>query len=122
MAGELKTEYEFTLPMGYVDKEGNLHRKGVMRLATAKDEIVPLTDPRVARNKAYMIVVLLSRVVSRLGTLAECHTGIVENLFAADLRYLEELYNRINEDEVSVKVKCPECGAEFEKEFGSLGE
>jgi hypothetical protein len=119
---ELKTEYEFTLPKGYVDKDGNLHRKGVMRLANAKDEITPLTDPRVARNKAYMIVVLLSRVVTRLGTLPEVHTGIIENLFAADLRYLEELYNRINEDEVLVKVKCPACGHDFEKEFGSLGE
>jgi hypothetical protein len=119
---ELKTEFEFTLPKGYVDKEGNLHRHGVMRLANAKDEIVPLTDPRVQRNKAYMIVVLLSRVITRLGTLTEAHTGIIENLFAADLRYLEELYNRINEDDVTVKVKCPHCGGEFEKEFGSLGE
>jgi hypothetical protein len=119
---ELKTEYEFTLPKGYVDNEGNLHRKGVMRLANAKDEIIPLTDPRVARNKAYMIIVLLARVLRRLGTMESVHTGIIENLFAADLRYLEELYNRINEDEVSVKVRCPGCGNEFEKEFGSLGE
>jgi len=119
---ELKTEYEFTLPKGFVDSEGNLHKKGVMRLANAKDEIVPLTDPRVARNKAYMIIVLLSRVVTKLGTLGDVHTGVMENLFAADLRYLEELYNRINEDEVSVKVSCPDCGSDFEKEFGSLGE
>ena len=119
---ELKTEYEFTLPKGYIDKEGNLHKQGVMRLANAKDEIIPLTDPRVMRNKAFMIIVLLSRVVMRLGTLGEVHTGVVENLFAADLRYLEELYNRINEDEVSVRIKCPHCGQGFEKEFGSLGE
>ncbi len=119
---ELKTEYEFTLPKGYIDKEGNLHRTGVMRLANAKDEIIPLTDPRVARNKAYMIIVLLSRVVTRLGTMEKLNTGVIENLFAADLRYLEELYNRINEDEVAVTVKCPECGASFEKEFASLGE
>lgn len=119
---ELKTEYEFTLPKGYIDKEGNLHREGVMRLANAKDEILPLTDPRVMRNKAFMIIVLLSRVVKRLGTIDSVNTGVVENLFAADLRYLEELYNRINEDEVSVTVKCPSCGTSFEKEFGSLGE
>ena len=100
----------------------NLHKQGVMRLASAKDEIVPLTDPRVARNKAYMIIVLLSRVIRRLGTMESVHTGVIENLFAADLRYLEELYNRINEDEVSVRVKCPSCGTDFEKEFGSLGE
>jgi hypothetical protein len=119
---ELKTEYSFTLPKGYIDKEGNLHRNGVMRLANAKDEILPLTDPRVSRNKAYMIIVLLSRVVIRLGTMEKLNTGIMENLFAADLRYLEELYNRINEDEVAVTVKCPECGVTFEKEFASLGE
>ena len=119
---ELKTEYEFVLPRGYVDAEGNVHREGVMRLANAKDEIVPLNDLRVQRNRAYLIIVLLSRVISRLGTLPEVNTGIIENLFAGDLRFLEEMYNRINEDESTVKVTCPECGATFEKEFGRLGE
>ena len=119
---ELKTEYEFVLPRGYVDAEGNVHREGVMRLANAKDEIVPLNDLRVQRNRAYLIIVLLSRVISRLGTLPEVNTGIIENLFAGDLRFLEEMYNRINEDEATVKVTCPECGATFEKEFGRLGE
>lgn len=119
---ELKTEYEFTLPRGYVDSDGNVHREGVMRLANAKDEIVPLNDLRVQRNRAYLIIVLLSRVVKSLGTLKDVNTGIVENLFAGDLRFLEELYNRINEDEATVNVTCPECGARFEKEFGRLGE
>lgn len=119
---ELKTEYEFILPRGYVDSEGNVHREGVMRLANAKDEIVPLNDLRVQRNRAYLIIVLLSRVMTRLGTLPEVNTGIVENLFAGDLRFLEEMYNRINEDEATVRVTCPECGSIFEKEFGRLGE
>ena len=119
---ELKTEYEFILPRGYIDSEGNVHREGVMRLANAKDEIVPLNDLRVQRNRAYLIIVLLSRVITRLGTLPEVNTGIVENLFAGDLRFLEEMYNRINEDEATVRVTCPECGATFEKEFGRLGE
>lgn len=119
---EFKTEYEFVLPRGYVDKEGVVHREGVMRLANAKDEIVPLSDLRVQRNRAYLIIVLLSRVVTRLGTLAEVNTGIVENLFAGDLRFLEEMYNRINEDEAVIRVTCPECGASFEREFGRLGE
>ena len=119
---ELKTEYEFILPRGYVDAEGNLHREGVMRLANAKDEIVPLNDLRVQRNRAYLIIVLLSRVVSRLGDLNEVNTGIIENMFASDLRFLEEMYNRINEDEATVKVSCAECGSTFEKEFGRLGE
>ena len=119
---ELKTEYEFVLPVGFVDSEGVVHREGVMRLANAKDEIVPLNDLRVQRNRAYLIIVLLSRVLTRLGTLKEVSTGVVENLFAADLRFLEEMYNRINEDEATVKVTCPECGHVFEKEFGRLGE
>jgi hypothetical protein len=117
-----KTEYEFTLPRGFVDREGNVHRDGVMRLATAMDEIIPLNDMRVQRNRAYLIIVLLSRVVRTLGDLPEVHTGIIENLFASDLRFLEEMYNRINEDEAKIRVTCPECGARFEREFGRLGE
>ncbi|MFT6143540.1 MAG: hypothetical protein ACJAZO_000104 [Myxococcota bacterium] len=119
---ELKTEYEFTLPRGYVDADGNIHRDGVMRLANAKDEIVPLNDLRVQRNRAYLIIVLLSRVITKLGTLGEVNTGVIENMFAGDLRFLEELYNRINEDEAVVRVTCPECGHRFDREFGRLGE
>jgi hypothetical protein len=119
---EFKTEYEFVLPRGYVDAEGNIHREGAMRLANAKDEIAPLMDVRVQRNRAYLIIVLLSRVVTRLGTLTEIRPDLVEYLFAGDLRFLEEMYNRINEDEAMVQVTCPECGARFEKEFGRLGE
>jgi len=119
---ELKTEYEFVLPRGFVDADGNVHKEGVMRLASAKDEIVPLNDMRVQRNRAYLIIVLLSRVVSKLGSVPEVNTGIIENLFAGDLRFLEEMYNRINEDEATVQVTCPECGSKFEKEFGRLGE
>jgi len=119
---EFKTEYEFVLPRGYVDSDGNVHREGVMRLANAKDEIIPLNDLRVQRNRAYLIIVLLSRVVTRLGDLSEVNASVVENLFAGDLRFLEEMYNRINEDEALVQVTCPECGHRFEKEFGRLGE
>ncbi len=119
---EFKTEYEFSLPRGYVDKNGEVHKDGVMRLATARDEIAPLNDMRVQRNRAYLIIVLLSRVVKSLGTLSEVNATIIENLFAGDLRFLEEMYNRINEDEATVRVTCPECGSKFEKEFGRLGE
>ena len=119
---ELKTEYEFILPRGYVDKDGILHRNGVMRLANAKDEIVPLNDLRVQRNRAYLIIVLLSRVITQLGTLKDMNTGVIENMFASDLRFLEEMYNRINEDDATVRVTCPECGEIFDKEFGRLGE
>ena len=119
---DLKTEYEFILPRGYVDSDGNVHREGVMRLANAKDEIVPLNDMRVQRNRAYLIIVLLSRVISRLGGLNEVNTGVIENMFASDLRFLEEMYNRINEDEATVQVTCPSCDYKFDKEFGRLGE
>ena len=117
-----KTEYEFVLPRGYVDSEGNVHREGVMRLANAKDEIIPLNDLRVQRNRAYLIIVLLSRVISRIGSISDVNTGVIENLFAGDLRFLEEMYNRINEDEATVRVTCPECGSKFDREFGRLGE
>ena len=119
---ELKTEYEFILPRGFVDKDGNVHKEGVMRLANAKDEIIPLNDMRVQRNRAYLIIVLLSRVITKLGNLNEVNTGVIENMFSSDLRFLEEMYNRINEDEATVQVTCPECNATFEKEFGRLGE
>src|SRR3954467_10775048 len=83
----LQTEYEFTLPRGYVDSGGDLHRKGVMRLATALDEIAPLRDPRVRANQAYLTVVLLARVITKLGTLADVNTGVIEALFSADVAF-----------------------------------
>jgi hypothetical protein len=117
----LQTEYAFTLPKGYIDKDGNLHRQGVMRLANAKDEIAPLQDPRVQRNQAYLVVILLSRVVTKLGELTDVNPGVVENLFSADLAYLQDLYRRINSNGHSrVKLACPECEAAFEVEESAL--
>ena len=92
----LKTEYEFTLPKGFVDSAGELHRKGVMRLATARDEIEPLRDARVVDNEAYLTVIILSRVITRLGNVSQINTKVVEDLFAADLAYLQDLYGIIN--------------------------
>ena len=94
-----QTEIEFELPKGYVDEGGTLHRRGTMRLATAADEILPLRDPRVQQNEAYLAVIVLSRVVTRLGSLPEIHTGIVENLYASDLAYLQRLYEKFNASE-----------------------
>jgi len=91
-----QTEYEFQLPRGYIDPEGNLHRDGMMRLATAADEILPLRDPRVQQNEGYLAVIVLSRVIVRLGALPDVHTGIIEGLFASDLAYLQRLYERFN--------------------------
>ena len=111
----LQTEFEFTLPKGYVDKDGNLHRQGTMRLANAKDEISPLQDPRVQRNNAYLVVILLSRVVTKLGELSDINPGVIENLFSADLSYLQDMYRRINANgHARVKVTCPECEGDFE--------
>lgn len=111
----LQTEFEFTLPKGYIDKDGNLQRQGIMRLANAKDEISPLQDPRVQRNNAYLVVILLSRVVTKLGDLADINPGVIENLFSADLSYLQDMYRRINANGHSrVKVTCPDCESDFE--------
>ena len=117
VAGEpaLQTEYPFVLPRGFVDDAGMVHRDGVMRLATARDEILPLRDSRVRENEAYLSVVLLSRVLVRLGTLTDVHAGIVERLFAADLAFLQDLYRRINQEgHTLAAVTCPSCGHDFQ--------
>lgn len=118
----IRTEYEFTLPVGYQDEEGNLHRDGAMRLATASDEISPLRDGRVQSNPAYLIVILLSRVVTRLGSVAHINPKMIESLYAADLAYLQNLYNEINQvDQGHVTATCPQCRHAFEMERPALG-
>jgi len=118
-----QTEYDFTLPLGYVDADGNLHREGVMRLATAADEILPLKDPRVQGNEAYLTVILLSRVVTRLGSLGQLNPKVVESLYACDLAYLQEFYNRINRvGKAVVAAACPKCAYEFSVEMQAAGE
>ena len=118
----LVTEVDFELPTGYVDAEGTLHRHGVMRLATAADEIYPLKDPRVQGWPAYLIVILLARVVTRLGTLPEVNAGVVEGLFSADLAHLQDLYNRINGlAPASVTAVCPHCARSHQVEVPLLG-
>ena len=118
----LQTEFEFILPRGYIDQDGNLHRQGVMRMATAMDEIAPLRDLRVRSNEAYLVIVLLSRVVVKLGTLQHISTGVIENLFAADLAYLQAFYRQINEQGSSViTIRCAECNQEMELDLADLG-
>lgn len=118
----LQTEFEFTLPRGYVDENGNLHRKGTMRLATAMDEIAPLRDPRVRQNQAYLVVILLARVITRLGTIEQVTPHEIENLFTTDLAFLQRLYRQINEHGSStVAAQCPQCSAEVEVDLASLG-
>lgn len=95
--GSVQTEFEFELPKGYLDTAGNLHRKGIMRLSRAMDEIVPMRDPRVKANPAYATVIILSRVITRLGALDSVSPNIIEGLFACDLSYLQKFYRLINE-------------------------
>jgi hypothetical protein len=117
------TEFEFTLPKGYVDEEGNLHKKGTMRLATAADEILPMKDPRVQSNPAYLTVILFSRVITKLGSLEAINPKVIENLFASDLSYLQELYRRINENDAgTIRTTCPKCEYQFDVEVEPQGE
>lgn len=117
-----QTEFEFTLPLGYADGEGNLHRVGVMRLATAADEILPLKDPRVQTNEAYLIVILLSRVITRLGSVSQVNPKVIEGLYAADLAYLQEFYNRVNRNgNASMDAVCPKCENVFAVELNRAG-
>jgi hypothetical protein len=117
----LQTEFEFTLPIGYVDREGNTHQRGTMRLATAMDEITPLNDMRVMSNEAYLVIVLLARVITKLGTLPQVNTSVIENLFAADLAYLQEFYRQINETGKTTRaVLCPHCNGELEVDLANL--
>jgi hypothetical protein len=117
-----QTEFEFTLPVGYVDQDGNVHQQGIMRMATAMDEIAPLRDLRVRSNQAYLAVILLSRVIVKLGTLPQVSTGVIENLYVADLAYLQALYRKINEDGKSlITMTCPECKAKYEVDLAELG-
>lgn len=118
----LQTEFNFTLPLGFVDESGNLHKTGTMRLATAADEIMPLRDPRVSANQAYLVIILLSRVITRLGNLPEgsVNPGLVERLFSADLAYLQDFYRRVNENgHTRVSAVCPSCATQFELDLES---
>ena len=118
-----QTEFPFTLPRGYVDAEGNVHREGVMRLATALDEVAPMKDPRVQANPGYLVIILLSRVVTRLGDLTHINPKVMEGLFSADLAFLQDFYRRINENGHSrVGVICPQCETKFELEMSGAGE
>ena len=118
-----ETEFPFALPTGYVDDNGEVHREGRMRLATAADEILPLKDPRVQANPAYLVIILLSRVIIRLGHLEVVNPKVVEGLFASDLAYLQDLYNRVNGGGTpSLQVICPHCERAFEVEAERSGE
>ncbi len=119
----INTEFDFILPRGLVDAEGNIHRQGVMRLATAKDEIYLQKNRAALDNSAYGVIVMLSRVIVRLGNLSEITTDLLENLFSRDLAYLREFYNRINQQgDAYIPVQCPQCNGQFQVELALAGE
>jgi hypothetical protein len=114
VADPVRTEFSFVLPIGYVDESGTRHRDGTMRLATARDEILPLRDPRVQDNEAYLTIILLSRVITSLGTLSSINPGVIEGMFAADLAMLQDMYRKVNaEGHTRVAVDCPACQHNF---------
>ncbi|GLZ42723.1 hypothetical protein [Actinokineospora sp. NBRC 105648] len=124
-AREARTEFDFELPRGYLDPDGRVHRTGRMRLATARDELRPLVDVRVKENPAYLSVVLLSQVITELGTVTDIHPGVVERMYATDIAFLQEFYRRVNSEGHSrAQVRCPSCDTGFEVELagGRLGE
>ncbi|MEW1687177.1 hypothetical protein ACIQOF_20780 [Streptomyces sp. NPDC091265] len=121
----LRTEFEFELPRGYVDEAGTVHRHGAMRLATARDELRPQIDLRVKENPAYLSVVLLSQVITRIGTVTDVHAGVVERMYATDVAFLQDFYRRVNsEGHTRAAVTCPHCEGGFEVDLsgGRLGE
>lgn len=119
----MRTEVPFTLPQGYADSSGRVHRDGVMRLATARDEIEPLRDASVRANGAYLSVLLLARTVTRLGDLGadEVTPDVIQDLYAVDFDHLQRLYERVNSsEEVVGTVTCPTCSAAFEVDLAGL--
>jgi hypothetical protein len=124
----MKSDYAFTLPRGLLDSDGNVHREGTMRLATARDELEPLGSPEVRQNEAYLSVLLLARTVTRIGGFTDITPELVETLYAADFDHLQRLYERINADGEAVGVvACPSCATQFEVDMteiedGRLGE
>ncbi|GAB3467721.1 hypothetical protein [Actinophytocola sediminis] len=120
-----RTEFDFELPRGYVDGDGVVHRHGKMRLATARDELRPQIDLRVKENPGYLSVVLLSQVITELGTVGDVHVGVVEQMYATDIAFLQDFYRRVNsEGHTRAGVSCPSCGTAFEVDLagGRLGE
>ena len=120
-----QTAFDFVLPRGYVDANGVVHREGTMRLATARDELMPLLDPKVRENSAFLSLVLLARVVTRLGNLPTVDDQVMGGLWATDLAFLQDLYRQVNsEGHTLIEVSCPSCSTNFAVDLagGGLGE
>ncbi len=115
----MRTEVPFTLPRGFVGADGTLHREGVMRLATARDELEAIRDPAVRQHEAYLTVLLLARVVTRLGDV-EVTAEVIEDLLAADFLHLVRLFEQVNGDDPVGVVTCPHCTEPFEVDLTAV--
>lgn len=119
----LTTTFDFILPRGLLDSAGNLHRRGNMRLATAKDEVIVQKNKAAQDNEVSAAIVMLSQVIIRLGDLVQVSPELLENLFSRDLAYLREFYNRVNQQgNAQIDTQCPNCNHEFSTEFVMAGE
>jgi hypothetical protein len=122
-ANPLVTTFDFVLPRGLVDAQGTVHAAGTMRLATARDEMIADKDPRGQDSPTYRTLIMLSQVITKLGTLATIEPEQLENLFTKDLAYLNEFYNRINQQgRALIPTQCPQCNREFDVELILSGE
>jgi hypothetical protein len=122
-AGATPTEFPFTLPHGFMGPDGVVHREGAMRMSTAFDEIAPLKDPRVQANPGYLVIILLSRVITKLGSIEHINPKMIEGLLSIDLMFLQGLYRRINENgHARFLVSCPHCQGRFELDTAPMGE
>ena len=111
----METVYDFTLPKGFIDNAGEIHRNGKMRLATAGDEISATRDPRVLSNPSYLTIVILGKVVTELEGVPMVSANVIERLFTADLAFLQDMYQRINDIEPpTMEAVCPDCGKIFQ--------
>ncbi|WP_310481335.1 phage tail assembly protein [Chamaesiphon sp. VAR_48_metabat_403] len=119
----LTTEFSFTLPRGLIDDRQRVNRQGVMRLATAKDEIIVQQDPHVRENPAYGVLIMLSRVITRLGSYTSVTPDLLENLQILDIAFLREYYNQINQQgEAKIPTQCPHCNTQFAVKLELAGE
>lgn len=116
----MRTDIPFTLPLGLLDDQGELHRDGTMRLATARDELEPLRDPQVRHNEAYLSVLLLARTVTRIGGFTEVDPQVIESLYVADFDHLRRVYERVNTAGAVGHVACPECSSRFEVDLTEI--
>lgn len=118
LSSQLSTEFPFTLPRGLIDAQRQVHRRGSVRLATVKDELLVQSLPSVGNNPAHKSLLMLSQVISRLRGLSLVSLDILEQLTLRDIIYLREFSNRVNQQgDIYIPTECPHCQAQFAVEL-----